>query len=247
MPIILREQNEFRLDVNELVDLVTDRTSVIVLNSPQNPTGSVLTKEDLEAIAEVAIRNDITVMSDETYESIIYEGEQHSIAAVDGMAERTFILDCFSKSFAMTGWRLGFSASSGELADAMTRLQINANSCTNSFVQRAGIAALRGPRDATLAMVSAFRKRRDATVEGLNAIPGMSCLLPHGAFYAFPNIAGTGYASEELYQRLLDEAGVALLPGTAFGEHGEGYLRLSYANSLENINEALARISRFLS
>jgi len=247
VPIILREQNEFRLDVNELVDLVTDRTSVIVLNSPQNPTGSVLTKEDLEAIAEVAIRNDITVMSDETYESIIYEGEQHSIAAVDGMAERTFILDCFSKSFAMTGWRLGFSASSGELADAMTRLQINANSCTNSFVQRAGIAALRGPRDATLAMVSAFRKRRDATVEGLNAIPGMSCLLPHGAFYAFPNIAGTGYASEELYQRLLDEAGVALLPGTAFGEHGEGYLRLSYANSLENINEALARISRFLS
>ena len=245
--VILREENEFRLDVEELLDKVTAKTSLIVLNSPQNPTGSVLTREDLEAIAEVAIQNDIMVMSDETYESIIYEGEQHSIAALDGMAERTLITDCFSKSFAMTGWRLGFGACNRRLAEALTKVQINANSCTNSFVQRAGIAALQGPMEPMREMVAVFRRRRDRIVEGLNEIPGISCLRPHGAFYAFPNITGTGCSSDELSSKLLDEAGVALLPGTAFGEHGEGYLRISYANSLENIEEALARMRDVLS
>ncbi len=247
VPIILREENEFRLDVNELADLVTDKTSLIVLNSPHNPTGSVLTKDDLEAVAHIAIENDIMVLSDETYESIIYEGQQHSIAAFDGMAERTLLLDCFSKSFAMTGWRLGFSASNTQLAEALTRLMLNANSCTNSFVQRAGIAALCGPMDEPRKMVAAFKQRRDIIVEGLNSIPGISCLYPHGAFYAFPNITGTGYSSDELFSKLLDEAGVALLPGTAFGEHGEGHLRFSYANSVENIQKALDRIGDMLS
>jgi aspartate aminotransferase len=246
VPVVLREKNEFRLDVEELLDKITAKTSLIVLNSPHNPTGSVLTKEDLQAIAEVAINSDLAVISDETYESIIYEGEQHSIAAIDGMAERTLITDCFSKSFAMTGWRLGFGACSRRLAEALTKMQINANSCTNSFVQKAGIAALQGPMAALREMVEVFRKRRDTMVAGLNDIPGISCLCPHGAFYAFPNITGTGYGSEELSSKLLDEAGVALLPGTAFGRHGEGYLRISYANSLENIEEALARIRNFL-
>ncbi len=247
VPIVLREENEFRLDVNELADLVTDRTSLIVLNSPHNPTGGVLAKDDLEAIAALAIDNDLMVLSDETYESIIYEGRQHSIAACEGMADRTLLLDCFSKSFAMTGWRLGFSASHPQLAEALSRLMLNANSCTSSFVQRAGLAALSGPQDATRQMVAAFKQRRDIIVEGLNSLPGISCLSPRGALYAFPNITGTGYSSDELYSRLLDEAGVAVLPGTAFGEHGEGYLRISFASSLDNINEALSRISELLS
>lgn len=246
VPVVLREDKQFRLQVDELIDKVTDNTSLIVLNSPQNPTGSVLTRQDLEAIAEIAIERDITVMSDETYEAIIYEGEHHSIAAIDGMAERTLLVDCFSKSFAMTGWRLGFTASNLPLARALSKLMINSNSCTNSFVQRAGIAALRGPRDDMDQMVAAFKQRRGFMVEGLNSMPGFSCICPPGAFYAFPNITGTGFRSEELYIRLLDEAGVALLPGTAFGSHGEGYLRLSYANSLENIRAGLDRIGELL-
>jgi len=232
--------------VEELIGLITDRTRLVVLNSPQNPTGGVLTQEDLEAIAEVCIEKDIMVMSDETYETIIYDGQFHSIAAVEGMKERTLIVDCFSKSFAMTGWRLGFSASNAQVAEALTKLMINVNSCTASFTQQAGIAALQGPRDETANMVEVFRQRRDLIVEGLNQIKGVSCLKPHGAFYAFPNITGTGYSSNDLARKLLDEAGVAVLSGTAFGAHGEGYLRISYAASQDSLREALRRIGGLL-
>ncbi len=247
VPIPLREEIEFRLDVEELADLVTDRTRLIILNSPQNPTGGVLTKEDLEAVAEIAIEHDLMVMSDEPYELILYEGEHHSIAAVEGMKERTILLDCFSKSFAMTGWRLGYGVMNKELAAQIAKLQTNCTSCTTSFVQRAGIAALRGPMEPSLAMVAEFKKRRDVIVDGLNQIPGISCLRPHGAFYVFPNITETGYNCRELADKILEEANVAVLSGTAFGQYGEGYLRLSYANSVENIQEAVDRIHKLLS
>jgi len=247
VPIALREQIEFRLDPQELADLVTDKTRLIILNSPQNPTGGVLTQEDLEAIAEIAIENDLMVMSDEPYELVLYEGEHHSIAAVDGMKERTILLDCFSKSFAMTGWRLGYGVMNKELAAQIAKLQTNCTSCTTSFVQRAGIAALQGPMEASLAMVAEFKQRRDVIVDGLNAIPGISCLRPHGAFYVFPNVTGTGIDCRKLADMILEEASVAVLSGTAFGEYGDGYLRLSYANSIDNINEAVDRIHNLLS
>ncbi len=247
VPIALREEIEFRLDPEELADLVSDRTRLIILNSPQNPTGGVLTREDLEAIAEIAIENDLMVMSDEPYELILYEGEHHSIAAVEGMKERTILLDCFSKSFAMTGWRLGYGVMNKELAAHIAKLQTNCTSCTTSFVQRAGIAALQGPMEPSMAMVAEFKRRRDIIVDGLNAIPGISCLRPHGAFYVFPNVTGTGIDCRELANKILEEANVAVLSGTAFGRYGEGYLRLSYANSVENINEAVDRIHKLLS
>ncbi len=247
VPIPLLEKIDFRLDVEQLIELVTDRTRMIIINSPQNPTGGVLTQEDLEAIAEVAIKNDIVVMSDEPYEQILYEGEHHSIAAVDGMRERTIILDCFSKSFAMTGWRLGYGVCNAELAAAIAKFETNCNSCTASFVQRAGIAALQGPMDETKKMVGIFKERRDVIVDGLNAIPGISCLRPKGAFYVFPNVTETGYDCRELAKKCLEEAGVACLAGTAFGQYGEGYLRFSYANSVENIRKALQNIGEMLS
>jgi len=247
VPIALREEIEFRLDPEELANLVTDKTRMIILNSPQNPTGGILTQEDLEAIAEIAIENDLIVMSDEAYETIIYEGEHHSIAAVDGMKERTILLDCFSKSVAMTGWRLGYGVMNKELAAQIAKLQTNCTSCTTSFVQRAGIAALQGPLEPSLQMVEQFKQRRDVIVDGLNAIPGISCLRPHGAFYVFPNVTGTGIDCRELADMILEEASVAVLSGTAFGQYGEGHLRLSYANSVENINEAVDRIHKLLS
>ncbi|MFO7945576.1 MAG: pyridoxal phosphate-dependent aminotransferase [Armatimonadota bacterium] len=246
VPVPLREENEFRLDANELTDLVTDRTSMIIINSPHNPTGGVLTTDDLEAIGQVAIENDIMVMSDEPYEKILYEGEHHSIAAVDGMQERTIILDCMSKPFAMTGWRLGYGIGPVELVDQIAKLQTNCTSCVASFVQRAGIAALQGPMDDTMKMVEIFKKRRDVIIDGLNAIDGISCLKPHGAFYAFPNITETGYDCRELETMCLEQANVAVLAGTAFGKYGEGYIRLSYANSVEKIEAALARIDEML-
>ncbi len=245
--IPLLQENEFRLDVTDLADLVTDKTRMIIINSPQNPTSGVLTKEDLEAIAEVAIENDIMVMSDEPYEQIIYEGEHHSIAAVDGMKDLTIILDCFSKSFAMTGWRLGYGVCHADLAAAIAKFETNCNSCTTSFIQRAGIAALQGPMDDTRKMVATFKQRRDIIVEGLNSIPGFDCLLPKGAFYVFPRIVETGYDCGELARNCLEEAGVACLAGTAFGEYGEGHLRFSYANSVENIQKALDSIGDMLS
>ncbi len=246
VPLRLRMENEFRVDVEELARLITSRTRMLILNSPANPTGGVLTREDLAAIAELCLRHDLVVLSDEIYSRILYEGEHVSIASLPGMAERTIILDGFSKTYAMTGWRLGYGVMPEPLAEAVTRLMINSNSCTAAFTQMAGIAALTGPQDEVERMVAAFRERREVIVEGLNRLPGFRCLKPKGAFYAFPNIEGTGMSSRELAAYLLEEAGVAVLSGTAFGEYGEGFLRLSFANSIENIRKALERIEKAL-
>jgi aspartate/methionine/tyrosine aminotransferase len=246
VPLRLRMENEFRVDVEELARLITPRTRMLILNSPANPTGGVLTREDLEAIAELCLKHDLVVLSDEIYSRILYEGEHISIASFPGMLERTIILDGFSKTYAMTGWRLGYGVMPEPLAEAVTRLMINSNSCTAAFTQIAGIAALTGPQDNVDRMVAAFRERREVMVEGLNRLPGFRCLKPKGAFYAFPNIEGTGMSSRELAHYLLEEAGVAVLSGTAFGEYGEGFLRLSFANSIENIQKALERIEKAL-
>lgn len=243
MPIVLREEMGFRFDIDELKRLITPRTRMIVLNSPQNPTGGVLTDEDLREIAWLAVEHDLIVLSDEIYRRIIYDGFEHkSIASLPGMLERTIILDGYSKTFAMTGWRLGYGIMPAELAERMAQLQINSNSCTASFTQIAGIEALRGPQKDVEAMVAEFRRRRDVIVDGLNNIPGFRCHRPQGAFYVFPNITGTGRSSRALEDYLLNEAGIAALSGTAFGKHGDGYLRFSYANSVPNIEEALRRI-----
>jgi len=244
VPIPLREENEFRMDVQELRSLVTDRTRLIIFNSPHNPTGSVLTEEDLRAIADLAAERDITVLADEIYGRILYEGEHHSIAALPGMAERTIVLDGFSKTYAMTGWRLGYAILPPDLLPVFSRLIINSVSCTSSHSQMAAVEALTGPQDDVEAMVEEFRARRELIVNGLDAIPGIRCLKPHGAFYVFPNVSGTGMAGPEMANRLLDEAGVACLAGTAFGRVGRDHLRVSYANSRENINRALERIAQ---
>lgn len=244
VPIPLREEYGFSFDVNEFKDLVTDRTSLVILNSPANPTGGVLSADDMAAIAEICAARDIPVLADEVYEHILYDGEFASITAHPGMSvsERTIILHGFSKTYAMTGWRLGFGIMPPAIAEQMTLLMVNSNSCTSACTQWAGVAALQGPQDDVAKMVNAFRQRRDVIVEGLNAIPGISCIKPKGAFYVFPNIKGTGMSSKEAETFLLQEAGVAGLAGTSFGVYGEGYLRLSYANSIENIQKALDRI-----
>jgi aspartate/methionine/tyrosine aminotransferase len=247
VPAPLREDREFRLDPEELGSLVTDKTKMIIINSPHNPTGSMLTMDDLEAIAEVALENEIMVLSDEPYSKMVYDGEFHSIAEVDGMKDLTIVLDGFSKTYAMTGWRLGYAAMQPDLAAQIAKLQTNSNSCTASFVQVAGMAAYDGPQDESEAMMAAFEERRDVMVDGLNQLPGVSCLSPGGAFYVFPNVTETGIDSKELASRCLEEAGVAVLSGTAFGKYGDGYLRLSSANNLENINEALERLDDLLS
>jgi aspartate/methionine/tyrosine aminotransferase len=244
VPIELREENEFRLDPDELRSLVTPRTRLIIFNSPQNPTGSVLTKADIEAIAAVAMEHDVTVLADEIYGRILYEGAHHSIAALPGLAERTILLDGFSKTYAMTGWRLGYAIVPERLVLPFSRLIINSVSCTSSYSQMAAVEALTGPQDAVDAMVREFRARRDLIVAGLNAIPGISCLEPNGAFYVFPNVSGTGRTGEQLVDELLYEGGVSVLAGTAFGHSGVDYLRISYANSQEKIREALSRIER---
>jgi aspartate/methionine/tyrosine aminotransferase len=245
VPLQLREEREFRFDPDELRALVTDRTRLIVLNSPQNPTGGVLTRSDLEAVAAVAIERDIPVLTDEIYARILYEGEHISLATLPGMLDRTVLLDGFSKTWAMTGWRLGYAVFPEEMIPHVDRLIINSVSCTATFSQIAAIQALIGPQDDVDNMLAEFRIRRDAIVAGLNEIPGISCLSPHGAFYVFPNITGLGKSSREIADLLLTEAGVATLSGTAFGEYGEGYLRLSYANSLDNLNRAVERIAEF--
>jgi aspartate/methionine/tyrosine aminotransferase len=243
VPIQLEEARDFSLDVERLCSLVNERTRLIVLNSPHNPTGGVLTRAELELIAETVRRfPDLYVLSDEIYSRMIYEGEYTSISALTGMRERVIVLDGFSKIYAMTGWRLGYGLFPSELAPAVARLMANSNSCTNTATQRAGVAALTGPQDDSLAMVAEFKRRRDLIVSGLNSIPGISCKLPHGAFYAFPNITELDMTSREVADLLLYEAGVATLAGTAFGRFGEGYIRLSYANSTENIEKALERI-----
>lgn len=239
VPIPLRMEKAFSFDVKEFESLVTDRTKLIILNSPQNPTGGVLSHQDLAAVAEIALARDIVVMSDEIYSRILYEGQFVSITSIPGMAERTIILDGFSKTYAMTGWRLGYGVMPLELAPHITRLMTNSNSCTAAFAQMAGIEGLTGPQDDSYKMVEAFRQRRDVIVDGLNDIPGFKCLKPKGAFYVFPNIEGTGKKSKFLEEYLLQEGGVATLSGTSFGKYGEGFLRLSYANSIENIKQAL--------
>ena len=216
---------------------------MIILNSPANPTGGVLSSADLAQVAQTALDRGIPVLSDEIYCRILYEGEFASIASVPGMAEQTIILDGFSKTYAMTGWRLGYGVMPVELARQITKLMVNSNSCTAAFTQTAGIEALSGPQESVEAMVAAFRRRRDLIVDGLNRIPGFRCLTPKGAFYVFPNIEGTGRHSQELADMLLYEAGVAALSGTCFGAYGEGFLRFSYANSEENLAKALDRIA----
>jgi len=246
VPIRLREEMDFRLDVNELAGLINDRTKLIILNSPQNPTGGMLTKQDIDDIARAIGDRNIMVMSDEIYSRLIFEGEHHSILSIDGMKDRCILLDGFSKTYAMTGWRMGYGVMRADLATHVARLMTNSNSCTASFTQMAGIEALRGPQESVEAMCDEFKKRRDVMVAGLNKIKGFSCRLPKGAFYVFPNITGTGWPSKKLADALLDEAGVAGLSGTAFGNFGEGYMRFSVANSIENIEKALDRIGAWV-
>jgi aspartate/methionine/tyrosine aminotransferase len=242
VPMPLVESRGFSFDLNVLRDSLSKKTKLVILNSPANPTGGVVPKEDVARIAEMLRDRDLMILSDEIYSRIFYEAEPSSISGLDGMLEKTIILDGFSKTYSMTGWRLGYGVMPHWLAKAVNLLGVNCNSCTASFTQRAGIAALDGPQDAVTAMVTEFRRRRDAMVKGFNEIPGWSCTLPAGAFYAFPNISGTGMSDKELANLLLNEAGVACLWGTAFGDYGAGYMRFSYANSLENIQEAIKRI-----
>jgi aspartate aminotransferase len=243
VPYELREENDFRLDPDELRSLVTSRTKMIIFNSPHNPTGGVLAREDIEAIADLARDNDnITVMADEIYGRGVFEGEHVSIAALPGMADKTIILDGFSKAWAMTGWRLGFAVLPKALVDPFSKLIINSVSCTSSFEQIAAVEALNGPQDSVAAMVEEFRARRQIIVDGLNSIPGFRCRMPHGAFYVFPNVAGTGMNGTEMADKLLYDAGVCTLSGTAFGKVGADHIRISYANSRENLQLALDRI-----
>ncbi|MGC9345899.1 MAG: pyridoxal phosphate-dependent aminotransferase [Candidatus Bathyarchaeales archaeon] len=244
VPIPLKEEKDFRLDPEYVKENITKNTKMIILNSPENPTGGVLTREDLKAVADcIANRDDVFVLSDEIYDNLIYEGEHESIASLQGMKEKTILLNGFSKTYAMTGWRLGYGVMRKDLAQKVTQLMINSNSCTCAFVQVAGVEALKGPQDEPARMVAEFKKRREVIVSGLNNIKGITCRKPRGAFYVFPNITGTGMDCRKLSDYLLNNAGVAVLPGTAFGQYGEGYLRLSFANSIENIEKALARIS----
>ncbi|MGB8646285.1 MAG: pyridoxal phosphate-dependent aminotransferase [Anaerolineae bacterium] len=240
----LREENHFRFDPDEFARLVSDRTRLIIINSPQNPTGGVLEPDDLKVIAAIATARNIPVLSDEIYNEILYDGTFSSLASLPGMPERTIILDGFSKTYAMTGWRLGYGVMHESFAPHITQLMNNSNSCTSALTQWAGVEALNGPQDEVRKMVAAFKERRDVIVEGLNQIPGFRCELPRGAFYAFPNITGVGWPSRKLADYLLQEAGVACLSGTAFGEYGEGYIRFSYANSLQNIHKALERVKQ---
>lgn len=242
VPAVLREKNDFRLDVDELRSLVNERTRLLILNTPGNPCGNVLPRADLEVIAEIAIENDIVVLADEIYSELQYDGEHASIASIPGMSERTILLDGFSKTFAMTGWRLGYGLCPQELIEPLTTLMVNSASCTNVAAQRAAIAALTGPWSEVDRFRAAFDRRRKLIVDGLNQIPGIGCVMPHGAFYAFPNVSSFGMRSDTFADRLLDEFGVAAVSGTSFGDAGEGYLRLSYATSEENIAEALERI-----
>ncbi len=244
VPVPLREERDFRLDVADIRARLNDRTRLIILNSPHNPTGSVLTPVDLATIADLVKQHDVYVLSDEIYSRIIYDAQHHSIASLPGMADRTIILDGFSKTYAMTGWRLGYGVFPPDLVPGIIRLMVNSVSCTATFVQLAGLAALEGPQDCVDAMVAEFRRRRDFLVPALNDIPGISCRQPQGAFYAFPSVKALPLSSREFADRLLSEFGVAVLSGDAFGAGGRGFLRLSYANSLENLERAIGRFRR---
>ena len=245
VPIPLREERDFAMDVDEMALLITDRTKLIILNSPQNPTGGVLQREELEQVAKAIGDRNILVLSDEIYSRLQFEGQPFSIMQVPGMQDRTILLDGFSKTYAMTGWRIGYGVMRADLAAQITRLMTNSNSCTASFTQMAGIEALRGDQSAVGRMCGEFQRRSEAFVTGLNGIRGFSCRMPKGAFYVFPNIVKTGWKSKPLADALLEEAGVAALSGTAFGQFGEGYLRFSVANSMENLHKALERIDHW--
>jgi aspartate aminotransferase len=247
VPIQLHEDLDFRLDVNELARLITDRTRLIILNSPQNPTGGLLSRKDIQDIATAIGDRDIMVLSDEIYSRLIFEGEHYSIASVPGFKERTIILDGFSKTWAMTGWRMGYGIMRTDLAAHISRLMTNSNSCTATFSQMAGIEAIKGDQSAVEMMRTHFKQRRDAFYDRINTIKGFSCRRPKGAFYMFPNITKTGWPSKKLADALLEQAGVAALSGTAFGAFGEGYLRFSVANSIENIHKALDRVQHWAS
>lgn len=246
VPIKLREEKDFRLDVNELKGLITDRTKLIILNSPHNPTGGIMPEEDVRGIAQAIGDRDIMVLSDEIYSRLVFEGSHFSILSIPGFKDRTILLDGFSKTYAMTGWRMGYGVMRADLAQQVARLQTNATSCTASFTQKAGIEALTGDQSSVETMRKHFLQRRDVMVARLNKIKGFSCRVPKGAFYVFPNITKTGWPSKKLADALLQEAGVAGLSGTAFGEYGEGYLRFSVANSIENIHKALDRIEAWV-
>jgi len=246
VPIPLKEDKGFAFDPEDLRKLITPKTKLLIMNTPQNPTGGILKKEAIEKIAEIIKDKDIWVLSDEIYSRLIFTGDHFSITQVPGFKDRTIILDGFSKYYAMTGWRAGFGVMNKELAPMISKLMTNSNSCTNAFVQKGCIEALEGPQDSVDQMKAEFLARRDIIVDGLNSIPGFSCIVPDGAFYAFPNITKTGYNSRDLCDHLLYKGNVAALSGTAFGEYGEGYLRFSYANSRENIKEAIKRIKSVL-
>lgn len=239
----LEESRGFSFDLDLFRDRLTGRTKMVILNSPQNPTGGVIPREDLKALADMLRDRDVMVLSDEIYSRIYYGSEAPaSISSFPGMLEKTIILDGFSKTYAMTGWRMGYGVMPTWLVEAVNKLMVNSNSCTASFTQRAGIAAINGPQDCVDAMVAEFRRRRDAICKGLNEVPGFRCAVPGGAFYAFANVTGTGMPSKEVADLLLYEGGVSCLNGGCFGQYGEGYVRFSYANSLENIEEAVRRI-----
>jgi len=246
VPVPLIEERHFSFDLNVLKDNLNDRTKMIILNSPQNPTGGIIPAEDIHAIADMVRDRDVMILSDEIYSQIYYGEKPLSITSLPGMQEKTIILDGFSKTYSMTGWRLGYGVMPEWLVDAVNKLMVNSNSCTASFTQRAGIAALTGPQHEAEAMVAEFTRRRAAFCDALNELPGFRCARPAGAFYAFPNIAGTGRSSKELADALLYEAGVACLSGASFGKWGEGYIRFSYANSFENLMEAVERIRKYL-
>jgi len=247
VPIPLKEENGFSFDTEYVKMKITKKTKMIILNSPENPTGGIIPTEDLQVIADcLEDRDDVFVLSDEIYSKIVYEGKPESISQSPGMKEKTIILDGFSKTYAMTGWRLGYGVMRKDLAGKMAQLMTNSNSCTNAFVQLSGVEALKGPQTELEKMVAEFRKRREVIIDGLNKIKGLKCTKPHGAFYAFPNITGTGMNSRKLGDELLQKAGVAVLPGISFGQYGEGFLRLSFANSIENIKKALDRIEKYL-
>jgi aspartate/methionine/tyrosine aminotransferase len=244
IPIKLKEENHFHMDPRDVAEKITDRTKLIILNSPQNPTGSVMTKSELEQIAEIAAEYDCFVLSDEIYSKLLYDDKFYTVTSYDEARERSLILDGFSKSHSMTGWRLGYLVGPEPLIRKISTLVVNAFTCIPEFIQRAGIAALTGPTDHHEIMMKAFSERRDTIVRGLNDISGVTCQVPEGAFYAWPNITGTGLSSQELARYLLHEAGIACLPGTAFGPGGEGYLRFSYATSIEIIREAIPSIKQ---
>jgi aspartate/methionine/tyrosine aminotransferase len=247
VPLQLKEEDNFHVDIRQFEKIVTNRTKLVIINSPGNPTGKTIPKKDIEAMADVLKDRDAYILSDEIYSRIIYDGAApYSISKVKGFKDRTIILDGFSKTYAMTGWRAGFGVMNTDMVPIISKLMVNSNSCTNSFVQHACIEALKGPLDEVDKMNAEFKRRRDVIIKGLNSIKGFSCLTPDGAFYAFPNIKKTGFQSKELADKLLYEAGIATLAGTSFGKFGEGYLRFSYANSVENINLAISKIKEIL-